>query len=90
MRRRLPFASRLLDGIAYGVLLWFLRVAMQAASPWMMYSIPCSTLLYAATGGLVEMVALGVVSGSTGRRLRAAAGRETTMRPSRLGGFPVP
>lgn len=47
-------------GIAFGLLAWFFRVAMGAASQFVMFRVPASTLLYGLFTGLAEMIALGL------------------------------
>ena len=64
----LPGDSRIVKGLVFGALLWFFRVAMQVASQWMMFDIPAGTLLYTLAGGLLEMIALGLLCGLTLRR----------------------
>ena len=46
-------------GIAFGLLAWFFRVAMAAASQIIVFRVPTSALLYALLTGMVEMIALG-------------------------------
>ena len=55
----------LVKGLSFGLLVWFFRVAMQAASQWMMFTIPVNTVLYSLTAGLTEMLVLGVLYGLT-------------------------
>ncbi len=59
----LPGASGLLKGLSFGVLAWFFRVLMNAASQWVMFRVPASTLLYNLGGGLLEMLVIGVLYG---------------------------
>ncbi len=61
----LPGATGLLKGVSFGLLVWFLRVIMQVASQWVMFTIPLSALLYTALAGLVEMLLLGILFGLT-------------------------
>ncbi len=61
----LPFADSMLNGLLYGVLVWFLRVVMQVASQWMMFNIPVITMIYTLCFGLVEMLVLGLLYGLT-------------------------
>ncbi len=61
----LPGESGVVKGLVFGLLVWFFRVAMQAASQWMMFNIPARTLLYALVCGLIEMLALGLLYGLT-------------------------
>ena len=57
--------SHISQGLFFGLLLWFLRVAMQAASQWVMLKLPAATLLYTLISGLVEMLVLGLLYGLT-------------------------
>lgn len=50
-------------GLSFGLLAWFFRVVMQAASQWVMFRVPAKTLLYGLVAGLGEMVALGLLYG---------------------------
>ena len=61
--RSLPGNSGLNKGISYALLVWFFRVAMQAASQWVMFNVPLATLIYILIAGLVEMLVLGVLYG---------------------------
>lgn len=61
----LPGQTGLLKGLSFGLLAWFLRVVMQVASQWVMYTVPAPTLLYTAAAGLVEMLLLGILYGLT-------------------------
>lgn len=61
----LPGETGLVKGLSYGLLVWFFRVVMSAASQWMMYKIPVKTLLYSLATGLGEMLILGILYGLT-------------------------
>ncbi len=61
----LPGKTRVLKGVSFGLILWFLRVVMSTASQWMMFEVPGSLLAYSAAAGMVEMVVLGVLYGLT-------------------------
>ncbi len=61
--RSLPGKTGFAKGISFGLVIWFLRVAMNAASSWMMFIVPPLTLLYIAVTGLLEMLLLGSVYG---------------------------
>lgn len=60
----LPGAG-IVKGLIFGGLVWFTRVVMQAASQWMMFTVPAKALLYTLATGLIEMLVLGVVYGLT-------------------------
>jgi hypothetical protein len=59
----LPGEIGLIKGLSFAVMVWFFRVVMQAASQWVMFTIPGKTLLYTLTAGLGEMLILGVLYG---------------------------
>ena len=61
LHKSLPGESGLIKGLAFGILIWFFRVFMQAASQWMMYNISVKTLIYSLTCGLFEMLVLGLL-----------------------------
>ena len=63
--KSLPGQSGILKGLSYAALVWFFRVVMQAASTWMMYRIPGTTIAYSLIAGLIEMMILGVLLGLT-------------------------
>jgi hypothetical protein len=50
-------------GISFALIAWFFRVAMYAASQWMMFKVPVTTLLYVAVTGLIEMLIIGILYG---------------------------
>lgn len=60
----LPGESGLIKGLAYGLGLWFLRVAMATVSQALMYKIPTKTLAYGLIAGLAEMLVLGALLGA--------------------------
>ena len=70
LRKALPGESWIVKGLAFGLMAWFFRAAMQAASQWMMFDVPAGTLLYTSACGLAEMLILGLLYGLT---LRASA-----------------
>jgi len=61
----LPGASGVLKGLSFGLVVWFFRVVMYAASQWVMFEIPLGTMLYTILAGLGEMLILGVLYGLT-------------------------
>ncbi len=61
----LPGDNGLVKGISFAVLLWLLRVVMYAASHWVMFNVPETTLVYILITGLVEMFVLGLLYGLT-------------------------
>lgn len=60
----LPGGTGLVKGVSYGVIIWFFRMVMYAATQWMTLRIPGATLLYIVVTGLVEMVLLGLLYGA--------------------------
>ncbi|HSB66797.1 MAG TPA: hypothetical protein VLD65_09470 [Anaerolineales bacterium] len=61
----LPGEVGIIKGISFAVLVWFFRVVMSAASQWMMYTVPKTTILYSILAGLGEMLILGILYGLT-------------------------
>lgn len=61
--RCLPGGSGVRKGVSFGFITWFLRVVMQAASSWMMFTVPEATLFYLVGAGLLEMLVLGTFLG---------------------------
>jgi hypothetical protein len=61
----IPGRTRLEKGLCFGIVVWFLRVAMQAASSWVMFTIPEMALLYMTLVGLGEMLVTGAFFGVT-------------------------
>lgn len=59
----LPGEIGLVKGMSFGVMVWFFRVVMSAASQWMMYKVPVKTLVYSLLAGLGEMLVLGILYG---------------------------
>jgi hypothetical protein len=59
----LPGQSGLLKGISFALMVWFFRLVMNAASQWMMFTVPAKTLFYSLIAGLAEMVILGILYG---------------------------
>ena len=61
----LPGSTGMRKGIAFAIVVWFLRVVMGAVSQWMMYDIQAAALVYTLISGLFEMLVLGILYGST-------------------------
>ena len=61
--KALPGRVGVAKGMWFGLVLWCLRVAMNAVSQWMMFKVPAGTLAYTLCAGLVEMLLLGVLYG---------------------------
>jgi hypothetical protein len=61
----LPGDTGLIKGISFGLIIWFFRVVMSVASQWMMFLVSYKASLYTLITGLLEMLALGILYGST-------------------------
>ena len=61
----LPGEIGLVKGVSFAFLAWFFRVAMSAASQWVMFNVPVKALLYSLVAGFGEMLILGVLYGLT-------------------------
>lgn len=61
----LPGTAGWAKGLSFGLVAWFFRVLMAAASQWMMFNVPSTTLLYTLGTGLVEMLLIGLLFGLT-------------------------
>lgn len=61
----LPGGSGLLKGLSFGLLAWFFRVVMQAASSWIMFEVPLQAVAYSLGAGLLEMLLIGILYGLT-------------------------
>lgn len=59
----LPGDAGIVKGIVFGLIAWFFRVVMSAASNWMMFKAPVKLLLYNLFTGLAEMLVLGMIYG---------------------------
>jgi hypothetical protein len=61
----LPGQSGFMKGLSFGVMVWFFRVVMSAASTWVMFTVPGNTIFYNLLTGLGEMLVLGILYGLT-------------------------
>jgi len=61
----LPGETGLLKGVSFACLVWFFRVAMSAASQWVMFRVPAKAVLYSLVAGFGEMLILGALYGLT-------------------------
>ena len=66
----LPGKTGLRKGISFALLVWFFRVVMGVATQWMTLNVPAAALVYTLLAGLGEMLVLGVLYGTTLKRLR--------------------
>ncbi len=68
LRSSLP-GSPLVQGISFGLVVWFLRVLMGALGQWVMFAIPPETVAYTIAAGLVQAVSIGLFYGATLKKL---------------------
>ncbi len=61
----LPGETGWVKGISFGLIAWFFRVAMDALSKWIMFTVPLETMEYSLAAGLIEMLVLGLLYGLT-------------------------
>jgi hypothetical protein len=61
----LPGAGGLGKGASFGLLVWFFRVVMSAASQWVMFKVTAGAVAYSLATGLGEMLILGALYGLT-------------------------
>jgi len=61
----LPGGTGIVKGMSFACLAWFFRVFMSAASQWVMFKVPMTTLVYTLAAGLAEMLILGLLYGLT-------------------------
>lgn len=54
-------AHWLTRGLAFGLIVWFFRVVMSAASQIVMFRVPISTSIYTLVTGFAEMLLLGLL-----------------------------
>ena len=59
----LPGHAGVVKGLSFGVLAWFFRVVMGAASQWMTFAVPLKAVVYTILSGLGEMLILGMLYG---------------------------
>jgi hypothetical protein len=52
----LPGDTSLVKGLSFGIMVWFLRVAMRVASDWVTTTVPASAHVYTLAGGLVQIL----------------------------------
>ena len=61
--RSLPGTSGWMKGLGFGLLAWFFRTLMNAASQWIMFNVSTATLAYMLLAGLAEMLIIGLLYG---------------------------
>lgn len=59
----LPGEVGLIKGVSFALIVWFMRVVMDAASQWMMFKVSLEALLYKLFSGLGEMLIIGILYG---------------------------
>lgn len=59
----LPANNGILNGLLYGLGIWFFRVFMGVMSTWMMHTVPVKTLGYILITGLAEILIIGALNG---------------------------
>ena len=60
-----PGSAVLTKGLSFGLLAWFFRVEMGAASQWITLNVPLDTLPYVLLASLGEMLAIGTLNDLT-------------------------
>lgn len=60
IRPALTASSTVVNGLTFGLGMWFFRVLMHVMSYWMMFTVPIETLLYLLVSGLAEMLCIGL------------------------------
>jgi len=68
LRPSLP-GSPVVQGICFGLLVWFLRVLMGALGQWIVFEIPAGTVAYTVAAGLLQTVLIGLFYGATLKKL---------------------
>lgn len=58
-----PTSSGIVKGIVFGLMVSFFRVVMNAAASYAMFQMPTGAFLYTLISGILEMSALGFLSG---------------------------
>lgn len=56
LRPSLPGQGRLMKGLSFGALVWFLRVVMRVAGEWVTTTVPPSAHAYTLVAGLVQVL----------------------------------
>jgi hypothetical protein len=59
----LPGESGFVKGVSFALVIWFMRVAMNVASQWIMFNVPLKALLYILFSGLGEILIIGMLYG---------------------------
>ena len=61
LRTSLPGETRLMKGLSFGLIVWFLRVVMRVAGEWVTTTVPVSAHAYTLLAGLVQVLLVGVI-----------------------------
>ncbi len=64
LRPSLPGRSGVAKRMAFGLVVWFLRVVMNVAGQWITWTVPPSTHVYTLSAGLVQVAAVSVLLGA--------------------------
>jgi hypothetical protein len=56
LRPSLPGEARLMKGLSFGVMVWFLRVFMRVAGEWVTTTLPASAHVYTLLAGLIQVL----------------------------------
>jgi hypothetical protein len=63
LRPSLPGRSSLSKGAAFGLMVWFLRVAMRVAGEWVVTTVPLTAHAYTLAAGLVQLLLVAILIG---------------------------
>lgn len=76
LRPSLPGRHGLAKGLAFGLVVWFLRVVMNVAGQWVTWTVAPATHAYTLAAGLLQVTAVSVLLGAllTPRQSAEAAG----------------
>jgi hypothetical protein len=61
LRTSLPGETRLMKGLSFGLIVWFLRVVMRVAGEWVTTTVPVSAHAYTLLAGLVQVLVVGAI-----------------------------
>ena len=61
LRPSLPGRTRLMKGLSFGVMVWFMRVVMRVAGEWVTMTVPNATHAYTLAAGLVQVLLVAAI-----------------------------
>ncbi len=61
LRTSLPGETRLMKGLSFGLIVWFLRVVMRVAGEWVTTMVPPSAHAYTLLAGLLHVLLVGAI-----------------------------